>query len=448
MSHQGHKYLAKAGVAKSERSTSPKEGLPIPVNPVLQASLRALYAGGPKTLWRSDAYGGPQFCYESRDGCITIFCEPPHTPETMNAFRKLYFTPRLGFIYAGSLWEWVHKLSVETADVFLILMSRIARLQDPQRDIARIRLEEISEFRSIRVRHGSAQKLQEDFKRQVLCLADLRLTMEWRDYRKGGTMSFGKERPDRLLDIVDIEYKGKTEKWTAFGFRCGQALAHFLNPAGLRWIGYYARTLLHLSPYHEAFAKKLGTYWILLGCTSGKKGTQPRATPRSILGFCGEKPNWRNPGQTVDAFIKAHHRLKEISVLEDIPILEPPTRNKGYFGDWLDEPLTVKLSENLWQITHAELKSGVIISGRSQAHNRSDKKTTELPGIPENAKEIQDDPTAIRRFRADYGLHQNELARAVGVTRQTLSKYERGVSSLPEDTATKILMIWQQKARS
>ena len=57
------------------------------------------------------------------------------------------------------------------------------------------------------------------------------------------------------------------------------------------------------------------------------------------------------------------------------------------------------------------------------------------------------DQSIIRQFRADYFLRQDELAKALGVTRQTLSKYERGLHPLPEDKAIRILHIWQRKAQ-
>ena len=156
----------------------------------------------------------------------------------------------------------------------------------------------------------------------------MRLTMSWRDYKTGGEATFGKERPDRLLDILDIEYKREAEKWTSFRFRCGQALSHFLDPEGLFWIGYYSKALLHLSPYHDALTKKLGTYWIIVGTVAEKKGMLPSATPKTILNFCGEDINWRHPGQTVDAFIEAHQRLEDLGVIESIPVLEPMARSR------------------------------------------------------------------------------------------------------------------------
>jgi transcriptional regulator with XRE-family HTH domain len=59
-----------------------------------------------------------------------------------------------------------------------------------------------------------------------------------------------------------------------------------------------------------------------------------------------------------------------------------------------------------------------------------------------------ENPLLIRQFRSDYYLHQAELARALGISRQTLSRYERGLYLLPADKALKILQIWQRKAKT
>ncbi len=67
--------------------------------------------------------------------------------------------------------------------------------------------------------------------------------------------------------------------------------------------------------------------------------------------------------------------------------------------------------------------------------------------IPKTAKDLMANQTIIRQFRADYYLRQAELAKALGVTRQTLSNYERGLHPLPEDKAIRILQIWHRKAQ-
>jgi DNA-binding transcriptional regulator YiaG len=422
--------------------------LPIPISPLIHSALRAIYAGGPKKMWESDLYGRPFYKYETRAGHVMFFFAPP--PDFGNRFHHsiaLYYTPRLNFIYSGTLRDAVHNLSVETADVFLILMSRIAELKDPKRGIASISLDDIAQLRGVCVRHGSRQNLYEDFKQEVLRLADMRLTMSWRDYKTGGDVTFGNERPDRLLDILDIEYKRGGGKWTSFRFRCGQALSHFLDPEGLFWIGYYSKSLLHLSPYHDAMTKKLGTYWIIVGTVAEKKGTLPSATPKTILKFCGEDINWRHPGQTVDAFIEAHQRLEDLGVIESIPVLEPMARSRGYFNDWLNTALTVKLSEDLWQVADVKKRTKLPFRQKRLVQRRKYRQESPSSNIPKTVDDLIANQAIIRQFRADHYLRQAELAKALGVTRQTLSNYERGLHPLPEDKAIRVLDIWHRKAQ-
>ena len=448
------KNIDRAFLPRAQMDTMPGKGLdhekgrlPIPISPAIHSALRAIYAGGPESSWASNLYGRPLYNYTTRAGYIMFFFAPP--PDFGNRFHPtiaMHYTPRLGFIYSGSLRNIVRSLSVETADVFLILMSRIAELQDPKRGIAQISLEEIAQLRGVRLRHGSTKNLYDDFKQEVLRLADMRLTMSWRDYKTGGEVTFGKDRPDRLLDILDIEYKHEGQKWTSFRFRCGQALSHFLDPEGLFWIGYYSKSLLHLSPYHDALTKKLGTYWIFVGTVAEKKGMIARATPKTILDFCGEKINWRHPGQTVDAFIEAHQRLEDLGVIESIPVLEPMARSRGYFKDWLNTALTVKLSEDLWRIANAKERAKLPLRRKRPVSKKKYRQESPSRDIPKTAESLMANQAIIRQFRADYYFRQEELAKALDVTRQTLSNYERGLHPLPEDKAIRILKIWQRKA--
>ena len=443
-----HDFPPPSGIDKipGRKLNHKKNRLPVPISPVIHSALRAIYAGGPKNHWLSDTYGRPFYRYETHAGNIRFFFTPP--PDFANRFHPtiaMHYTPRLGFIYAGSLRNVVKSLSVETADVFLILMSRIAELQDPLRGVAKISLEEIAQLRGVRLRHGSTQNLYEDFKQEVLRLADLRLDMTWKDYKTGGKITFGKERPDRLLDILDIEYKHGRDVWTSFRFRCGQALSHFLNPEGLFWIGYYSKALLHLSPYHDALTKKLGTYWIIVGTVAEKKGALPRATPKTILDFCGEEINRRHPGQTVDAFIEAHQRLEDLGVIESIPVLEPVARSRGYFKDWLNTALTVQLSKDLWQIADVKARAKLPLRKKRPFQRKAYLEDSLPSNIPNAASDLLTNQKIIRQFRADHYLRQAELAKALGVTRQTLSNYERGLHPLPEDKAIRILQIWHRK---
>jgi DNA-binding transcriptional regulator YiaG len=416
--------------------------LPIPVNPVIYATLRSIYASALKEPWTADVYGRPHFRHESKDGHILIFSDVPPDAEGTAYPRRLYLIPRQRFISAGRQRAALQALSVETADVFLILMKKIAGLSDPSRDIARIRVDEIAEHRGVRVRHGSTRNLHERLKQEVLKLADLRLRMSWRDYRKGGTLYIGRERPDRLLDIVDVEYRNGKSEQAYFHYRCGRAISHFLDPEGLRWVGYYSRPLLNLSPYHDVLTKKLGTYWIFLGVAAGKKGKKPRATPRTILDFIGETVNWRYPGKTVDAFHACHEKLTDLGVLEEFSDIEPPNRGKGYFERWLDTTLTVKLSDSLWRITEKRRTRKTSPSRRLNPARQN-----QAFRIPDTLSDLQENPRIISEFRTTRYLRQEELARLAGVSRQTLSKYERGLQKIPEKSARTILRVMKERFR-
>ncbi len=411
----------------------PREPIPIPVNPPLTGALRAIFAGGQRHNWSEDHYGRPEYRYETRDGVVGIsFDAPPVTSEAAIAALVLA----------------VQDLSVETADVFLILMSKIAELPDPARGLARIRLEEIAELRSVKLRRGSVQHLLQDFEAEVLRLADLRLRMSWKDYASGGTISFGRDRPDRFLDIVDWTYEQDGRSWTAFTYRCGQAMAHFLNPESLRWVGYYSQALLALSPYHEALTKKLGTFWIVTGMIAGKKGKRPVASMRSVLDFCGEEPDHRNPNRTVDRLIEAHHRLRELGLVEEIPELEPAARERGYFRRWLEEPRTLKLSDSLWQIAGAQTRASLPSPRRRKVRAKAQPQQALPLGLPASPKALQDTPSIIRDFRKNYQYRQEELAKLLSIRRETLSRYERGLRPLPAPIAQQILEIWCEHGES
>ena len=370
------------------------------------AALQGIYAGGPTTHWTVDEAGRPQYRYEARGGHITLFFESE--PQGVEA--------------VAAVWEAVRDLSVETADVFLILMSRIAELPDPRRDIARIRLDEIAEYRAVRRRRGTLHRLYEDFTREVLRLAELRLTMVWQDYRGRGTVAFGKPRPDHLLDIVGVELTRDGETWTAFGFRVRPG-AGPLPDAQRSALG---RPLCAGAARVEPAPGGAGEEdRHLLGADRHdrrQEGQAPRATIRTILAFCGEEPNWERPGRTVDAVIEVHRRLQEIGLLDELPVLEPPNRHKGFFRGWLDTPVSVRLSEDIWKISQAPDRARLPSPRKRRLPRReSAGQQPRLPlGIPDGPGQLQSDPALIRRFRMLYNVQQAELASALGITREVL----------------------------
>jgi DNA-binding transcriptional regulator YiaG len=130
-----------------------------------------------------------------------------------------------------------------------------------------------------------------------------------------------------------------------------------------------------------------------------------------------------------------------------MPALEPPTRTRGYFIEWLDTPLMVKLSENLWQI-RPSTRAGRLKSLAKQTAIKAifaEQRSFEV--IPQTVEDLRANQPSIKRFRTDHAVHQAELAKALGISRQTLSNYERGLHSIPEDKALKMLRLWRQKVK-
>ncbi|MCG8455198.1 MAG: helix-turn-helix transcriptional regulator, partial [Holophagales bacterium] len=418
-------------------SAAAAQAMYIPVNPPLQATLRAIYSGGRGERWAKDDYGRPFFAHETRDGVVQVFFDFENVPEETAI---------------GALMMAVSELSVETADVFLILMSRIAELRDPSRDLAQIRLEEIADHRSVRLRRGHRSILLADLYDEVLRLADLRLTMRWKDYREGGTVHFGEEKPDRLFDIVDVSYEHSGRRLKGFSYRCGQALAYFLQRDSLRWVGRYSRALLELNPRREGFTKKVGTYWAVIGVIAGRNGREPVASIRSLLDFCGEPPNFRNPNRTVDRLIEAHVRLQEIGLLEEIPRLEPEERKKGYFDAWLDAPRRVRLSRDLWRVMQASDRARLPSDRRPRVMGAGGARSFTqqvLPlGMPESEEDLIANPLLIGALRKQLGLRQEDLGKLLDVSRKTIGRYEQGRRQLPHPLATRLLELWRARAGS
>lgn len=414
---------------------------PIPINPVIRTVLQGIYSGQSLLGWRSNANGNLSYNYETRMGKIILNCtHPNYNLILQNRANSMYYAPNLRFVNLGFLRNMVRDFSVETADVFLIIMGKIAELHDPQNDIAEISLRDIADFRGVHIRNGSTDNLYEDFRNEINALSKLRVKIDCKTYLKQQER-FHEENGCKLFEVIKKDYKHSIEKWNSIQLRCGLAISHFLNRAGLRWIGYYSNDLLQLSPYHKSFTKKLGTYWTILSVVSGKKGEHPKATPNSILKFCGEEINRRNPGQNVDSFIEAHEDLLEIGLIEEMPVLEPCSRMKGYFKEWLKTPLRIRISDELWSIS--ENKKFLLKRKRKKFKARSKYFLSSLT-FPQSPDDIERNQYLIKQFRSKYCLKQIELAEALGVTRQTLSLYERGENNLPRDKSLLLFEIWRK----
>ncbi len=403
-----------------ERMAPPAETVPVPISPSLMATVEGIYG---TRRWYPNGDGAPQFDYVSRDGSGRITLTFARQPEATDGVT--------------ALWEAVKSLNTETVDILLLLVSRLAELPDPRKDTVYMRLEEIAEARGVSVREGSSGKLHDDFREQILRLADLRLSIQWTNLVDDDTIDFARDRPAHLLSIVDYTRRRQGTTWRAFEFSCGPALACFMRQDDLRLVGEYSKALLRLSPHNDSVTKRVGTFYSFVGTGAAKAGVAITVTARALLKFIGLEPDLEHPGRTVDAVVRAHNRLHEINILAQPSDWEPPARGKGFFDDWLDEPRSVFLSTMLIPQLRGEGAS--------------------LPSLPQPAADVTCPadpadlcarPELIRAFCKKYGILLQELAVAVGVTPSSITRYSQGKRPLPPAIATQIHALWRTKERA
>ncbi len=148
----------------SRRIEKDEKTLAIPVNPLGIAVLRGCYSRD--SDWNADPSTTRRYYdYERKDGHITLELHSPARP----------------IAGVAAITDAVKSLSVETADVFLILLARIASLPDP-RGIVRMNIEEIAGLLGVRRRHGSIEELSKNLHEHLSALARIQLTMIWKDY--------------------------------------------------------------------------------------------------------------------------------------------------------------------------------------------------------------------------------------------------------------------------
>jgi DNA-binding transcriptional regulator YiaG len=107
------------------------------------------------------------------------------------------------------------------------------------------------------------------------------------------------------------------------------------------------------------------------------------------------------------------------------------------------------ISEAIWKAVDGEKKAKLPSPRKRRVHKgkKGQNEQRQLPlAIPEDPQALQKDPTLIRRFRSEYHFHQAELAEAIGISRESLSRYERKVRPLPDQVADDILTLWKNKA--
>jgi hypothetical protein len=332
--------------------------LAYPLNPVSSTALAAIHSGGKEPTWKSDSDGKPFYKVRKKGYHVIITFESMPNEGDVNE----------------ALWDLVGELSVETGDVFFILLKKLMDLGDPKSQTACIRPEDLAKYRGVHHRHGSIKKLHEALKEQVLLIAKLRLTMVWKytvtekdpvtgKYTvKEKTLTFGKDSPEPLIDIVDWQYEVNGKTWVFFELRPGHALTHFLTRR--RWAGYYSPALLKLNPREEAVTKKVGGFWLTRGEVSAKYGYIAKASIRTLLIGCGLSLKPKRPDKAVEALKRAHRKLLEMGVLDEVSDLEPDERRKGYFQRWLNKKMRVKLNPSLFEVKGTESLPGVCSIGK------------------------------------------------------------------------------------
>lgn len=122
-------------------------------------------------------------------------------------------------------------------------------------------------------------------------------------------------------------------------------------------------------------------------------------------------------------------------MLKEPPNAAPPDRTRGYFERWLKTPVTVTLAD--------DLRPSVSRTRAATFPPRRARSRPAAPAVP-GPDALRADPGLIRRFRAAANLRQAALARTLGITRQSLGRYETGVRPVPDAVVADLLDLWRR----
>lgn len=401
----------------------------IPSSPLTQGAIRAIYAAQDPGGWGTDAIGRPTFEHERRDGTIIFSIEDADTTSPSELIASL-----------------IGSLNVETADIFLILLARIAELDSPADETFLISLDELAKERGVYSRSGSREALLEDLHQHVLSLTRIRLSMVWTDYEQKGhaKIRFGADQPDHLLHLVDILSQKPGTKKRGYSIRPGQALAHFLKRDGLRWLTPFSKVLLQLNPHKQSLAKRIGTYLSLIAPIAHYKGQTPSVSLRKVLEFCAERPQPGRHRRTVDRVISAYQTLQDIGLLAQIPDLEPTDKRSGYFDRWLDLPRVIVLHPHLQNVLSAapSAQSGPrILFDEPADENEPTQLTLKLPET--TAQSFVEKPQLITDLQRKLKLSsQSLLAQQLECSARSLRRYINGTRPVPAPLASVMADLW------
>ena len=425
-------------------------------NPLTEAATRAILAADrtrkrpvPKEgegRWIKDDTGRHYYTHRSeRSGHIHITLEADEG--LSDEEREQLFTRAL-----------TEDMDPETADLFLYLCHRIAELPaDNSEASAKVREEDIMSALGMSRRDGRTQRMRDDIDRKVKALASMRFTARWLDYKKQRYQTFGESNPARVMEITDLRDGGPgTGERVGYIVTPGHGMRFFMQPGSARFVGKFAPAILRLNPYHEAFAKKIAMFLSFRGDLRHRKAQPVSFTPRQIFDFIGQDPEPTknvNPGDNVARLEEACHRLQEIGLLLEEPKIEPTTRTRGYYKDWLDTPIEFQMAYFETTTLQAQRKAA-LPSPRKQrvrsARQRVDQgelfkggKTESMAGLTGDA--IREDPKTIKELRKRLGMSQEQLAKAVGITANAVGNYETGYRRPNQGKADRIAAAFRRR---
>lgn len=338
-------------------------------------------------------------------------------------------------------------------------------------------------------RYGKDGRLMEQQIEDIMnALAKLRLYFRGVkiDKRDPVTIEDGK-----LFDIEKTfrEQRGIDGNWvvveTGWIVRLGMWVNFFLNPNTRLWLSDIARDVMELDHSDSRQAAQMAKFiWVrFLGCPGGRfHENQPiRVRVEVLLEKIGYLPLELERGKdwyrrTRENLERALEKLLNLGAVarwnyaDEVPhSADKGSRNgKSNAELWLKAHITLVDPASL---PEAERRRLLVPSDAKHPYNRALKraalidiarerkrlskprrerlapvKKTPLVNAQERLK-LPETRAALKRKRLDMGLHQAELARELGISRQTYGNIERGEFAPGDKTGTaEKLLVWLDKA--
>ncbi len=418
--------------------------VPVPSNPVVQFSLSAIWAGGPKWrkkgLWKLNPEANTAEARKriSSSGEILIWIDPK-----LEAHAAVWTMEQIE--------GYLEKLSDFTADVALSVLSCLAEAKAPMLEPVIVDADKIIRQKGIEAWGRQRDALRLSIEQEMENLQRLKFEVH---KLAAADPETGRWNPqgyswsnDLLFDIVKVEAYQQTlfgEKETIavkWSVRAGQWAYYFLSPQARRWVCGLAGVLLELSHREdrraEVLAKRIG-YYVMMHKWRLAKGQPLRWTIEALCGAIQENPKTEtNPGRFRESFEKALELLVKRGAFKEV--IYPPgywddtDRSKGWVQRWLEHELTFVLPElsNLEEQMEERAKARAAAAKLPLPRRRGSR----------SKKRINLDGYEIRRARVERSLRQEELARYLGISRQYLSDIENK-KVLPGPELTRKIQEW------